>query len=174
MSSLVIHKAVYPLTIVVYCNTTRSSHPHRLFLFVVTPNSAPLVWSSSPTDWNMKGNSCTGPWNLQYFNTNKHSIEKVYIINICSRKRYQLSVHKYRNSSRRVNLSFTTLSKTHIEQLRRERSVSNSRRIRFHHSNDVADVTRRDPQSGAHASNATIGRSYVWVRAWKRTLTLIG
>lgn len=53
--------AVKPLIMCAYLTMTRSNHPQRLFLPVVTPTSWPLVCSSSPTAWSTKEK-----WHVQY------------------------------------------------------------------------------------------------------------
>lgn len=48
MSSFVRQIAVYPFTMAVYFNRTKSSHPHRRSLLVVTPISPPFVCKREP------------------------------------------------------------------------------------------------------------------------------
>lgn len=48
-------------------------------------------------------------------------------------------------------------------QLRRERPIADARRVRLHHTDDLADGLRRQSQSGQHSTDAAVAAGHVRV-----------
>jgi hypothetical protein len=64
----------------VYLSTTRSSHPHRRLRPVVTPNSAPICCSRSPSSCAPQWPQCHDARQHQHANAQYARIKKMHIV----------------------------------------------------------------------------------------------